>query len=90
MDSQNLGCTLMGVHSVVEVKNRLPSLIDKAIEGEYVVITRGTAGRSRSCGRRESMIHRWQRPPRMLGYGRGAMRGRRYPVTSVELLRQPE
>ena len=30
----------MSVYSVAEAKNRLPSLIDKALEGEEVVITR--------------------------------------------------
>jgi prevent-host-death family protein len=30
----------MASYSVAEAKNRLPSLIDKAIEGEEVVITR--------------------------------------------------
>ena len=30
----------MPTYSVAEAKNRLPSLIDKAIEGEEVVITR--------------------------------------------------
>ena len=30
----------MGTYSVADAKNRLPSLIDKALEGEEVVITR--------------------------------------------------
>ena len=30
----------MGVYSVAEAKNHLPKLIDKALEGEEVVITR--------------------------------------------------
>lgn len=30
----------MATYSVAEAKNRLPSLIDKALEGENVVITR--------------------------------------------------
>ncbi len=30
----------MGAYSVAEAKNRLPALIDKAIEGDEVVITR--------------------------------------------------
>lgn len=30
----------MATYSVAEAKNRLPALIDKAIEGEQVVITR--------------------------------------------------
>ena len=30
----------MGTYSVAEAKNRLPALINKAIEGEEVVITR--------------------------------------------------
>jgi prevent-host-death family protein len=30
----------MGTYSVAEAKNRLPALIDKAIEGEEVVIIR--------------------------------------------------
>ncbi len=30
----------MGTHSVAEAKNRLPELIDRALEGEDVVITR--------------------------------------------------
>ena len=30
----------MGTYSVAKAKNRLPALIDKAIEGEEVVITR--------------------------------------------------
>jgi prevent-host-death family protein len=30
----------MGTHSVAEAKNRLPELIDRALKGEDVVITR--------------------------------------------------
>jgi prevent-host-death family protein len=30
----------MGTHSVAEAKNRLPELIDRALEGEGVIITR--------------------------------------------------
>lgn len=30
----------MGTHSVAEAKDRLPELIDRALEGESVVITR--------------------------------------------------
>ena len=30
----------MGVYSVAEAKNQLPKLIDKALEGEEVIITR--------------------------------------------------
>jgi prevent-host-death family protein len=30
----------MGTHSVAEAKNRLPELIDRALEGEGVFITR--------------------------------------------------
>jgi prevent-host-death family protein len=30
----------MSTYSVAEAKNRLPALIDKALEGEHVVITR--------------------------------------------------
>jgi prevent-host-death family protein len=30
----------MGTHSVAEAKNRLPSLIDKALAGEEVLISR--------------------------------------------------
>lgn len=30
----------MGTHSVADAKNRLPELIDRALEGEDVVITR--------------------------------------------------
>ena len=30
----------MGTHSVAEAKNRLPELIDRALKGENVVITR--------------------------------------------------
>jgi prevent-host-death family protein len=30
----------MGTHSVAEAKNRLPELIDRALKGEGVVITR--------------------------------------------------
>jgi len=30
----------MGVYSVAEAKNQLPQLIDKALEGEEVIITR--------------------------------------------------
>src|SRR5262249_57562525 len=31
---------VMGTHSVAEAKNRLPELIDRALEGEGIVITR--------------------------------------------------
>ena len=30
----------MGIHSVAEAKNKLPELIDRALKGEGVVITR--------------------------------------------------
>ena len=30
----------MGIHSVAEAKNRLPELIDRALKGEGIVITR--------------------------------------------------
>jgi prevent-host-death family protein len=30
----------MGTHSVAEAKNRLPELIDRALKGESVIITR--------------------------------------------------
>ena len=30
----------MGTHSVAEAKNRLPELINRALKGEWVVITR--------------------------------------------------
>jgi len=30
----------MSTHSVADAKNRLPELIDRALQGEYVVITR--------------------------------------------------
>jgi prevent-host-death family protein len=39
-DGHLVGMTNMGVYSVAEAKNRLPRLIDKALEGEEVVITR--------------------------------------------------
>jgi prevent-host-death family protein len=76
----------MSTYSVAEAKNRLPALIDKAIEGEEVVITRH--GRpvaelrpsSPASARSSNAIYEWLRDRR---------RARKsVDVTSVELLNQ--
>jgi prevent-host-death family protein len=77
----------MPSYSVAEAKNRLPSLIDKALEGEEVVITRHgkPVAELRGCARRREPapskgLYEWLR----------ARREARKPVgiTSVELLNQ--
>jgi prevent-host-death family protein len=76
----------MTTYSVAEAKNRLPSLIDKAIEGEEVVITRHgkpvaelRPARQRNAKSAKAM-HEW-----LLARTR-ARRG--VGITSVELLDQ--
>jgi antitoxin (DNA-binding transcriptional repressor) of toxin-antitoxin stability system len=39
-ETTNPGKRFMTTYSVAEAKNRLPSLIDKALQGEEVIITR--------------------------------------------------
>jgi prevent-host-death family protein len=76
----------MTTYSVAEAKNRLPALIDKAIEGEQVVITRHgkpvaelRPTRQRSAGPSRAMLEwLWARTQARKGAG----------ITSVELLDQ--
>jgi prevent-host-death family protein len=73
-------------YSVADAKNQLPRLIDKALEGEQVVITRHgkpvaeLRPTKTSRPRRSKLTYEWLR----------ARRDSRKPatVTSVELLRQ--
>jgi prevent-host-death family protein len=76
----------MTTYSVAEAKNRLPALIDKAIEGEEVVITRHgkPVAELRPRGQRSARSSRvmlewlWSRTRVRRGSG----------ITSVELLNQ--
>ncbi len=76
----------MTTYSVAEAKNRLPTLIDKAIEGEEVVITRHgkPVAELRPHGQRSAKSSRamlewlWSRTKARRGSG----------FTSVELLDQ--
>lgn len=76
----------MSSYSVAEAKNRLPSLIDKAIEGEHVVIMRH--------GKPVAELRpTQQRDPQAAKAVDAWLRTRRdtrkaIPITSVELLRQ--
>ena len=76
----------MSTYSVVEAKNRLPALIDKAIQGEEVVITRHgkPVAELRPTGQRGAKssraMHEWLR-------ARTEAR-KRVGITSVELLNQ--
>jgi antitoxin (DNA-binding transcriptional repressor) of toxin-antitoxin stability system len=76
----------MSTYSVAEAKNRLPALIDKAIEGEEVVITRHgkPVAELRAHSQRNAKPSRamlewlWARTKARRGVG----------ITSVELLNQ--
>jgi prevent-host-death family protein len=71
-------------YSVAEAKNRLPSLIDKALAGEEVVITRHGKPVAELHARREI-------DPQAARAATERLLARRHPgvgVTSVELLRQ--
>jgi prevent-host-death family protein len=76
----------MGSYSVDEAKNRLPALINKAIEGEEVVITRHgkPVAELRPRGQRNTKsaraMHEWLFARRDPNKGAG--------ITSVELLNQ--
>ncbi len=72
----------MASYSVAEAKNRLPSLIDKALEGEEVVITRH--------GKPVAELHpRRQIDPKTARAATERLLARTHPsagITSVELL----
>jgi antitoxin (DNA-binding transcriptional repressor) of toxin-antitoxin stability system len=76
----------MGTHSVAEAKNHLPNLIDQALEGETVIITRHgkpvvELTRTSAPGPRPSKaIYEWLRDRRCARP--------RLPITTEELLRQ--
>lgn len=76
----------MSTYSVAEAKNRLPSLIDKALDGEEVVITRhgkATVELRPSAQRPtkpSNAMYEWLRARRMARKSVG--------ITSVELLNQ--
>ncbi len=76
----------MSSYSVATAKNALPSLIDKAIAGEEVVITRSgkPVAELRPTGRLPERIGRGTAALRLLRVGRDAMTP--LPMTSVELL----
>jgi prevent-host-death family protein len=73
----------MSTYSVAEAKNRLPALIDKAIEGEEVVITRHgkpvaeLLPAARSTAKSSTALYEWLRARRQSRKGVG--------ITSVEL-----
>ena len=76
----------MSTYSIAEAKQRLPSLIDEAIEGKPVVITRDgkPVAELRPTSQHDPLVAEaaWER-----------LRARResgpaIPITSVELLRQ--
>lgn len=76
----------MSNYSVAEAKNRLPALIDKALQGEHVVITRHgkpvaelrPAPKPAAPPSREMLKWLWERTKARKGAG----------ITSVELLDQ--
>ncbi len=76
----------MGAYSVSEAKNRLPTLIDKAIEGEEVVITRHgkpvaeLRPTDQARPRSSKAIYDWLKARRQAR--------RKVDVTSVELLNE--
>jgi prevent-host-death family protein len=76
----------MSTYSVAEAKNRLPALIDKAIEGEEVVITRHgkPVAELRPAApppaNHSTALYEWLRTRRQSRKGVG--------ITSVELLDQ--
>jgi prevent-host-death family protein len=76
----------MSTHSVAEAKNRLPALIDKAIEGEEVVITRHgrPVAELRPAGRRATRSGKTM--TEWLLARRDARKS--VDITSVELLNQ--
>jgi prevent-host-death family protein len=76
----------MSTHSVAEAKNRLPALIDKAIEGEEVVITRHgrPVAELRPAGRRATKSSKAM--TEWLLARRDARKS--VDITSVELLNQ--
>ena len=74
----------MTVFSVAEAKNKLPGLIDRAVAGEEVVITRH--GRP-VAELRPVTRHLKARRLAMRRFGANAMRASRSRVSSVELLR---
>jgi antitoxin (DNA-binding transcriptional repressor) of toxin-antitoxin stability system len=76
----------MATYSVAEAKNRLPTLIDKAIDGEEVVITRHgrpvaeLRASSQRGARSSKAMYEWLRMRRDARKSVG--------ITSVELLNQ--
>jgi prevent-host-death family protein len=79
----------MGTYSVAEAKNHLPALIDKAIAGEVVVITRHgkPVAELRSSGQRNAKPSGPSRA--MLQWLLARTRARKsVGITSVELLNQ--
>jgi prevent-host-death family protein len=76
----------MSAYSVAEAKNRLPSLIDKAIEGEHVVITRHGKPVAELRPTRQRDPQAAKAADAWLQARRDARPG--VSITSVELLRQ--
>jgi prevent-host-death family protein len=74
----------MAYYSVAEAKNRLPTLIDKAIEGEEVVITR----HGKPVAELRSRPQRDPRPVKAMTEWLLARRHKDVGITSVELLNQ--
>ena len=82
----------MSSYCVAEAKNRLPALIDKALEGEEVVITRRgkPVVELRPSSRRSPQSSKAPQSSRAMYEWLRTRRDARKPVdiTSVELLRQ--
>jgi prevent-host-death family protein len=78
----------MSTYSVAEAKNRLPALIDKAIQGEEVVITRygKPVAELHASAPREATTK--SRPSKALLRWMLSRRNEAVGITSVELLDQ--
>jgi antitoxin (DNA-binding transcriptional repressor) of toxin-antitoxin stability system len=79
----------MATYSVAEAKNRLPALIDKAIEGEEVVITRHGRPVAELHARHPPSVKPSKATRPMLEWLLARTRARKsVGITSVELLDQ--
>ncbi|HME27094.1 MAG TPA: type II toxin-antitoxin system prevent-host-death family antitoxin [Acetobacteraceae bacterium] len=77
----------MATYSVAEAKNRLPALIDKAIEGEEVVITRHGKPVAELHPRHQPSVKPSKAARPMLEWLLARTRARKsVGITSVELL----
>jgi antitoxin (DNA-binding transcriptional repressor) of toxin-antitoxin stability system len=79
----------MGTYSVAQAKNRLPALIDKAIEGDEVVITRDGKPVAELHARHQPSVKPSKAARPMLEGLLARTRARKsVGITSVELLDQ--